>query len=542
MEFPINLEFIFPLQEKNTKRILLEQIPIALILLLATGLRLYQLSTESLCIDEMLSIRDAEKFQFTLPYLRPFYYLLLKLWMLFGNSDTWLRGLSIVFGLGSIYLTYWLGCRIVGKSTGLVAALLASVSPLFINHAQEIRMYTLISCLSLAGTVALSYLLERPTYKTLIGWATTRTFLILTNPNNILILLADTVLLGWKFRKQRQWLLVSGVGLSMISLFFLPIFWLLTVGGEFDEFMGKQVEDYSKPGITQILGILTQFTVYWPLRNLLQSHQIILNKNELTDSMLFSQLFTVKTLSILFYAGFTAVLIVLLVLSLLNIFSKHPSERLVWLATFALLPAGFMLLLSYYKSSIWFPRYLMLVAPYFLILISAGFVVIWNWKKGVAVAISLAYLMGVTGGLFDYYTQLYRNDWQGAAQYIYQNHQPNDLVVMHSTSDFFKLSLSRYYPEKNNVYLLNHPGSDKKLTPAYIQQQLGNALPLKSNFWFVCWLFCKQKKEINRVFSTVAGEPFKIEQQKTFSSLEFQPIQVFKITPAVSAQKLPNPE
>lgn len=542
MESQIDPKLIFPSQGKNTKQILLQQIPIALILLLATGLRLYQLSTESLWIDEMLSIRDAQKFEFRIPYMRPFYYLLLKFWMLFGNSDAWLRGLSIVFSLGSIYLTYWLGCRIVGKSTGLIAAFLASVSPLFINHAQEIRMYTLISFLSLAGTVALSYVLERPTYTALAGWVMTRTFLILTNPNNILIVVADTVLLGWKFRKQRQWLLASGVGLSIISVFFLPIFWLLTVGGVSDEFMEKQVKDYSKPGITQILGMLTQFTIYWPLRNLLQSHQIILNKNGLTDSTLLSQLFTVKTLSLLFYAGFTAVLIILFVLSLLNLFSKHPSERLFWLTTWTLLPAVLMLFVSYYKSSIWFPRYLMLVAPYFLILISAGFVVIWNWKKGLAVAISLAYLIGITGGLFDYYTQLYRNDWQGAAEYIYQNQQPTDLVVMHSTPVFFELSLLRYYPEKNKVYLLNHPGSEEKLTPAYIQQQLENALPLKSNLWFVCWLFCKQTKGINRVFSTVAGEPFKIEEQKTFSSLEFQPIQVFKVTPAVSAQKLPNPE
>ncbi len=542
MESQIDPKLIFSDPHKNTKQVLLEQIPIALILLLAMGLRLYQLSTESVWIDEMLSIQDAQTFHLTLPYMRPFYYLLLKFWMLFGNSDAWLRGLSVVFSLGSIYFTYWLGCRIVGKSTGLIAAFLASVSPLFINHAQEIRMYTVISLLSVAGTVALTYTLEQPTYKNLTGWVIARIFLILTNANNILILIADAVLLGWKFRKQRQYLLASGVGLSVISLFFLPILWSLTIGGTSDEFMKKQVEDYSKPGITQIVGMLTQFTVYWPLRNLLQSNQIILNKNELTDTTLLTQLFTIKTLSLLFYAGFTAVLIILLVISLLNLFSKYPSERLAWLATWAILPAGLMLFVSYYKSSIWFPRYLMLVAPYFLILIAAGFVVIWNWKKPLAVVIAIAYLIAVTGGLFDYYTKLYRNDWQGVAQYIYQNQQPNDLILMHSTPDFFELSLPRYYPEENKVYLLNHPGSEDKLTPDYIQQQLGSALPLKSNLWFVCWLFCKETKGMNQVFTTVAGEQFKVEQKKTFSSLEFQPIQVFKVTPVVIPTKSPNPQ
>jgi Predicted membrane protein len=489
VESQIDRKLIFTSNGKNTKQILLEQIPIILILLLAMGLRLYQLSTESVWIDEMLSIRGAKNFELTLPYIRPFYYLLLKFWMQFGSSDAWLRGLSIVSSLGTVYFTYWLGYRIVGKSTGLIAAFMASVSPLFINHAQEIRMYALISFLSVAGTVALTYTLEKPSYKSLTGWTIARTLLIITNPNNILILVADTLLFGWKFRQQRQWLLTFGLCLSVIGLFFLPIFWMLIIGGALDEFIKKQVEDYSKPGITQILGMLTQFTVYWPLRNLLESNQIILNKNQLTDTTLLSQLFTVKTLSLLFYGSFAVVLMILLVVSLLNLFSKYPSERLVWLATWAFIPAGLMLFVSYYKNSIWFPRYLLLIAPYFLILLAAGFVVIWNWKKPLAILIAIGYTIAVTGGLSDYYSKLYRNDWQGAAQYIYQNKQPGDLVVMYSTPDFFQLSLPRYYPEPNQVSLLNHPGSEEKLTPAYIKQQLGSSLPLKSNLWFVCWLF-----------------------------------------------------
>lgn len=542
MESQIDPNLMLTSNRKNTRQIWIEQIPILLILLLALGLRLYQLSTESVWIDEMLSIRDAQKFEFSLPYLRPFYYLLLKFWMQLDNSDAWLRGLSIIFSLGTIYFTYGLGYRIVGKSTGLIAAFMASVSPLFINHAQEIRMYTLISFLSVAGTFALSYTLEQPSYKNLTGWTIARTLLILTNPNNILILGADTVLFGWKFRQQRQYLLAFGLGLLVIGLFFLPIFWSLTLGGVSDEFMKKQVQEYSRPGITQILGMLTQFTVYWPIKNLLESNQIFLDKSELTDTTLLSQLFTVKTLPLLFYAGFTAVLITLLVVSLLNLFSKRPSERLVWLATWALVPASLMLFVSYYKNSIWFPRYLLLVAPYFLILVAAGFVVIWHWKKPLAIIIAMGYALAVTGGLVDYYSKLYRNDWQGAAQYIYQNKQPGDQVVMHSIPKFFELSLPRYYPEPNQVYFLNHPGSEEKLTPVYIKQQLGGSLPANSNLWFVCWLFCDETDGINRVFSTVAGEKFKVEQKKIFTSLEFKPIQVFQVTSTAAPKPPPNPK
>jgi len=65
-------------------------------------------------------------------------------------------------------------------------------------------------------------------------------------------------------------------------------------------------------------------------------------------------------------------------------------------------------------------------------------------------------------------------------------------------------------------------------------------LPLKSNLWFVCWLFCNETEGMNRVFSTVAGEKFKVEQKKIFTSLEFQPIKVFKVTPAVNPKYPPT--
>ena len=512
-------------------------IPIGLILLLGVGLRFYQLTTESVWMDEILSIQDAQEFQLTLPYIRPFYFLLLKLWMQLGESDAWLRSLSVLFSLGTIYLTYCLGSRIVNESTGLLAALLQSVSPLFINHAQEIRMYALVTFLSVAGTLALTYVLENPTSSGLIAWTGTRTLLLLTNANNVLILIPDVLLLAWTFRKQRQWLVTSGIGLLVISLFFFPVFWSLTVGGETQEFMQKQVDDYSKPGIIQVIGMLTQFTVYWPLRSLLQSNQIEVSKSQLTDVHLLSQFFSFKTLSLLFYAGFTAILVGLLALALLNLFSRYSSQRLAWLACWAILPAVFTLWISYHKNSIWFPRYLLFIAPYFLILLAAGFVVIWNWRKPLAVGIAIAYSLAVAGGLFDYYTQLYRNDWQGAAQYVRLNQKPNDVIVSYSTPGFFELSFPRYYPEPHKVYLLNHPGSEAKVTPAYIEQELGSLLPIKSNLWLVCWRFCHETKAINRTFQTLAGKNFTIQQQKLFSSLEFTPIEVFKVAPNLTSNK-----
>lgn len=67
-------------------------IPLILIIILGTLLRLYQIGTESIWIDEQFSIRDAEQLK-----LKPrlFYSLFLRFWMFFGDSDGWLRLSSV---------------------------------------------------------------------------------------------------------------------------------------------------------------------------------------------------------------------------------------------------------------------------------------------------------------------------------------------------------------------------------------------------------------------------------------------------------------
>lgn len=159
----------FTRNSKKTAR-LQQWLPIALVLLLAATLRFYQLGTESLWIDEIYSIRDARSLPTNLlNNTRPLYYLLLGVWMQFGSSEAWLRGLGVIFGVGSVFLIYLLGFRLSGKATGLVAALLLSLSPLAINHSQEVRMYMLSVCLGLGGTLALSHGLERPLNPRLAG-------------------------------------------------------------------------------------------------------------------------------------------------------------------------------------------------------------------------------------------------------------------------------------------------------------------------------------------------------------------------------------
>lgn len=71
----------------------------------------------------------------------PFYYLLMKYWVIvFGSSEISLRIPSIVFGLATIYVVYKI-------SKNYIAPLLVSTSGLLIYYSQEARMYSLATLL-----------------------------------------------------------------------------------------------------------------------------------------------------------------------------------------------------------------------------------------------------------------------------------------------------------------------------------------------------------------------------------------------------------
>src|SRR5262245_42333986 len=108
--------------------------------LLGLGLRLYQIGTEGLLPDEGISIQRVRDAHWD--YLRPLYFLVLWLWIRLGDSVAMLRLPSALMGAGTIPLVYLIGQRLFTPRAGLIAALLVAVSPLHLNHSQEIRMYS----------------------------------------------------------------------------------------------------------------------------------------------------------------------------------------------------------------------------------------------------------------------------------------------------------------------------------------------------------------------------------------------------------------
>ena len=135
---------------------------VVILTLMGAGLRLYQLTERSLWTDESITlIRIQHSWGDILQnhvYLldlqttdtNPFaYFIGLKLWALgAGSSEFALKLFSAWLGVLMIPLTYALGRRLLGHRAALLAALLVLLSPGVEWYSHELRMYTLVGCMS----------------------------------------------------------------------------------------------------------------------------------------------------------------------------------------------------------------------------------------------------------------------------------------------------------------------------------------------------------------------------------------------------------
>ena len=109
-------------------------------------------------IDEGISVGVAHHHWWSIPHVLrqdgspPAYYMLLGLWIrIFGDSEASTHTLSLCFALAAIPVAYFAGRSIFDRRTGIVCALIVATVPYLTYYAQETRMYTYESFLSLVA-------------------------------------------------------------------------------------------------------------------------------------------------------------------------------------------------------------------------------------------------------------------------------------------------------------------------------------------------------------------------------------------------------
>jgi len=124
---------------------------LVLILAVAAGLRFWRLGELSFWYDEVVTMRLAQAptpailidrlFQIDATRA-PLHPLLLQGWLrLFGSTEASARALSVLCGLLTVGLVWWVGRLVFDPATGLWAAWLSALSPLLVYYSREARMY-----------------------------------------------------------------------------------------------------------------------------------------------------------------------------------------------------------------------------------------------------------------------------------------------------------------------------------------------------------------------------------------------------------------
>jgi hypothetical protein len=454
-----------------------------LILGLAIILRFYQIGAESLWEDEIRSVQKTLDGGGLPPanLLRPAYYVCLRVWMFFGMSDAWLRSLSVLFGVGSVYLTYLLGDRLSSRATGLVAALLLALSPLAIEQSQEVRMYALGQFSGLIGTVLLASVFESYQTSSLRWWTIARLITCWTAPLNSALLMPDTLLATLRLRRQPGTLAAYFIWLIILCGVWTLSFIRLVEATP--SYMSGFVEKMSRPTPISFLGILRIFTTY--------------------SSPAPGEV--VSVWSERFADAFVLVLAGVLVVALWN---RSRLGRLSWALSWGYLPLVAVFAASYITKSIWLGRYLSFTAPYILILLAAGFVYLWQRWRMAAVGLIVVYTIAITAGLHHYYTTENRADWRSASQIISINETPQDAIYLFPASD--QQGLEYYYKGSLPIIgtFLRHEQPDAvKLT-----SDLNRLAATHLNLWLVL-LYSQSEtgKQWQQTFQQVIEQQFHTE-------------------------------
>lgn len=145
-----------------------------IVLIIAGGslLRLHALGREGFWQDEVysasfaqLSILGTALAVFLLDVHPPLYYLQLNLWARLGHGDAWLMLNSLCWSLGTLAAVLWASWREFGQRAALFAMAVCAVMGSEIYFANELRMYSMYSCLVVIGWGAANYLRSRWTMR-----------------------------------------------------------------------------------------------------------------------------------------------------------------------------------------------------------------------------------------------------------------------------------------------------------------------------------------------------------------------------------------
>lgn len=156
----------------------------------------------------------------------PLYYLVLHLWQsLFGQSNTALHALSLLFALATVPAALWAGWSIFGRRTGWICALVVAINPFVAYYATETRMYSMATLLSVLATATFLHAFVFGRRRYLVGFALSQALLLYTHNWGLLLALGSAVALVplvLLSGQRRRLILDAALGFGAVAVLYAP--------------------------------------------------------------------------------------------------------------------------------------------------------------------------------------------------------------------------------------------------------------------------------------------------------------------------------
>ena len=327
------------------------------------------------------------------------YYVLLRIWLHFGQSPFFIRSLSVVIASTTIPAIYWLGSMLYNRRVGLIAAALLAFNGYDLRYAQEARSYSLFVLLATLSSGFLIAYLKGPSRRGRIGYIASSILAAYAHFYALLLIVAQYLAVRLRNKREgeeqsraedsdttrlgRAW---KAIGIAVLPLL---IFVAKTGAGP--------IRWIQRPGIHDLVRFSEDFTNGWPLVYL---------------AACLVTLFSVRE----------------------NLFERGrgwEKWRVQFLLIWLLFPIVLTVLLSFARP-VFLPRYMIFCLPALLLLAAAGLATIRPaWLSAVLTTSVLLLSARFVPFVYAHDFDEERDGSVAAANFILDQFQPGDAAVFH---------------------------------------------------------------------------------------------------------------
>lgn len=173
----------------NTRYFLSPRYAILALLLLVFALGCFRLDARTLHGDELGSVGDAEYLQRNMQSIS--FFISLRVWMLGGVGEFFLRALSVFFAVAAIAAAYTALRTRFGMHTALVASALLATAPFVEVYAQMVRYYALFLLAASLNYIAFFRFQSSSSHRNALRWGATCFFVLTTHALAFLLVVSE---------------------------------------------------------------------------------------------------------------------------------------------------------------------------------------------------------------------------------------------------------------------------------------------------------------------------------------------------------------